>query len=49
MKKKGRGFDLKDIDTTIRPQDDFFHYAGGGWIKNNPVPKEESRWGTFIK
>ena len=35
------------MDTKVRPQDDFFHYASGGWIKRNPIPKEEARWGSF--
>lgn len=41
------GFTKKDIDTSVRPQDDFFHYASGGWLKRNPIPKEEARWGSF--
>lgn len=40
-------FSRKNFDTSVRPQDDFFQYAGGGWIKNNPIPKSESKWGTF--
>lgn len=50
-KKKRRGstggFDLKNLNTKIRPQDDFFSYACGGWIKHNPIPQTKSRWGTF--
>lgn len=42
------GFDLKTLDTSIRPQDDFFMYANGGWIKKTKLPKDESRWGSFI-
>lgn len=37
------------MNTNVRPQDDFFHYAGGGWLAKNPIPKEESRWGSFTK
>lgn len=48
MKKKGWGFDRKDLDKKVRPQDDFFHYAGGGWMKRNSIPKHESRWGSFM-
>lgn len=40
-------FSLKNFDRSIRPQDDFFQYAGGGWIASNPIPKSESKWGTF--
>ncbi len=33
-----------DIDTTIRPQDDFYDYANGRWIARNPVPENGSRY-----
>ncbi len=42
-------FNKEDFDEEVRPQDDFYHYVNGGWLKNNPVPKSESRWGTFLK
>ena len=35
----------KNIDTTANPAVDFFQYANGLWIKNNPIPGSESRWG----
>ncbi len=35
------------IDHAIRPQDDFFKYVNGKWLEQNPIPKSESRWGTF--
>lgn len=41
------GFDTRDIDKRVRPQDDFFHYANGGWLKRNKIPQDEPRWGTF--
>lgn len=47
MQKKW-GFDTRDIDVTIRPQDDFYQYANGGWLKRNPIPPHESRWGSFL-
>lgn len=34
-----------DLDTTVNPADDFFAYANGGWIKNNPIPGDQSSWG----
>lgn len=47
-RKKSWGFDTRDIDTRVRPQNDFFHFAGGGWMKRNTIPSHESRWGTFL-
>src|SRR3989344_6282526 len=45
--KKGWGFNTQDIDTKVRPQDDFFRYASGNWMKHHPIPKAEARWGSF--
>ena len=41
------GIDLKDIDTAVRPADDFYEYACGGWMKANPLPAAYSRYGSF--
>lgn len=38
-----------DIDTTIRPQDDFFDYANSKWIARNPIPENRSRYGVSDK
>ena len=35
------------LDQTIKPQDDFFLFANGSWVKNNEIPASESRWGSF--
>ena len=48
MKKNGWGFDKRDMDANVRPQDDFYHHVNGGWLKKNPVPPHESRWGSFL-
>src|SRR5271168_3276695 len=34
--QSGRGFDLANLDRSVSPCDDFFNFADGGWIKNNP-------------
>jgi putative endopeptidase len=43
-KKETPDFLAENIDSTIRPADDFFLYANGGWIKKNPIPDDQSRW-----
>ena len=42
------GFDTTARDLTTRPQDDFYRHAAGGWLDKNPIPKNESRCGSFM-
>ena len=39
--------DPANMDVSIKPGDNFYRYANGNWIKNNPVPPSEVRWGSF--
>lgn len=41
------GFNTKDIDHTVRPQDDFYRYANGSWLSKTKIPADEARWGSF--
>lgn len=41
------GIDLNNLDQMVNPTEDFFQYACGGWMKNNPLPAAYSRYGSF--
>ncbi|UOQ73283.1 M13 family metallopeptidase N-terminal domain-containing protein [Hymenobacter cellulosilyticus] len=43
----GVGLDVTNIDKSVSPCDNFFQYASGTWLKNNPVPAAESRWSSW--
>ena len=42
-------FDVKAMDPSADPCTDFYQYACGSWMKNNPVPADQSRWGRFTE
>ncbi len=43
------GLDTRAMDTTVSPCEDFYQYACGGWIKNNPIPPDQARWDVYAK
>src|SRR5438874_5257263 len=47
IEKNPPPINTNDMDTSVKPQDDFFRYADGGWIKRTEIPPEYSRWGSF--
>ncbi len=45
--KQPAPLDPGNFDTSVKPSDDFYTYANGGWLKANPIPPDQSRWGSF--
>src|SRR5687768_3173402 len=40
-------FSIDYMDKSVEPGADFFRYACGSWVKNNPVPADKARWAGF--
>lgn len=40
--------DISGWNRDTRPQDDFFEFANGGWLKNTEIPSDKTRWGSFV-
>ncbi len=47
ISKKNSVFDAELLDRAIKPSNDFDNFANGRWKKSNPIPSNESSWGTF--
>ena len=45
--KPAGGIDVSLMDKTIRPQDDFYNFVNGSWMKNAKIPDDKTRWGSF--
>lgn len=47
QEKKPSGVDLSLMDTQVRPQDNFYNYVNGNWMKNTEIANDKTRWGSF--
>ena len=45
--KNFKFIDPANMDLSVKPGDNFYLYANGTWLKNNPVPASKTRWGSF--
>ncbi|SPE54751.1 Endothelin-converting enzyme 1 [Verrucomicrobia bacterium] len=43
------GFSIAYMDRSVSPKADFYHFADGNWLKENPVPPDKSRWASFTE
>ncbi|WP_312322787.1 M13 family metallopeptidase N-terminal domain-containing protein, partial [Soonwooa sp.] len=46
---KENGLDLSAMDKSVRPQDDFYNYVNGSWMKTAKIPADKPTWGSFNK
>jgi putative endopeptidase len=42
-------FSISYLDRSIDPAADFYSFADGQWVKDNPVPADKARWGSFVQ
>lgn len=49
MNLTDKGLDLSMMDKSVRPQDDFYNYVNGSWMKTAKIPSDKPTWGSFNK
>ena len=46
-KTEEKGLDISAMDSSVRPQDDFYNYVNGSWMKTAKIPADKTSWGTY--
>jgi putative endopeptidase len=47
--KRTQFFEISGIDAGVKPADNFFQYANGGWYKTTEIPADKTGWGSFVQ
>ncbi len=47
--QKQQALELTYMDTSVRPQDDFYNYVNGTWMKTAKIPSDKPSWGSFTQ
>jgi putative endopeptidase len=47
QEKPGKFIDRDNMNFSVKAGDDFAEYSNGPWVKRNPIPAKETRWGAF--
>jgi putative endopeptidase len=45
--QKNPGIAVDLMDKSVRPNDNFFQFVNGTWLKNTAIPADKTRWGSF--
>ncbi len=45
--QKAPGITISNMDLSVKPSHDFYHFVNGSWLKNNEIPADKTRWGTY--
>lgn len=46
-KTNTQGINLSNMDLSVMPNDDFYKFVNGGWLKNTEIPSDKTRWGSY--
>jgi len=49
VKPQEKPIDPANMDFSVKPWENFYQYANGGWLKNHPIPADYSSWGAFTE
>ena len=45
--QKIQGINVSNMDLSVKPNEDFYKFVNGGWLKKNEIPADKTRWGTY--